>query len=476
MPTRMSMVAVPVAGILLVALVWTPAPAASQSAAPAVTFHKDVLPILQKNCQSCHRPEQIGPFSMLSYRETRPWAKAIRQAVISRAMPPWFADPRYGHFNNDRSLKQAEIDTIAAWVDAGAPEGRSSQAPPPMPWPEGGWQIKPDVTFDLPAYTVPARGIVEWERIAFPAPFTEDTWVTSVEILPGAPAVVHHLCFGFQKHRETTPYGEYQWMEVPRDENGNMEKVDGTTTGPRNGIVLSRKAGSAEVTRRAGRPDFFHEGTNEFCYLPGLPYEDYRPVSAGVFVPAGSDMIVSLHYTATGLATVDRSRIGFTVTKATPAKKFLPQDGAEGENPPVARQQANASLAIPPYAGDHPGPVAEISFMKEVELVWFRPHAHVRGKTVRYTLIHPDGREETVLHIPRYNFNWQLTYRTSIRIPRGSKMRVQFTYDNSTANKYNPDASAWVRYGGQSWEEMGTPNMGFLVDRDADVNDVLIER
>ena len=454
-------------------------PVASTSAqhvTPGVTFHKDVAPLLQKHCQSCHRPGQIGPFSMLSYKETRPWAKAMRQAVITRAMPPWFADPQHGHFNNDRSLRQSEIDAIAAWADRGAPEGDPNDAPAPILWPDGGWQIAPDLTVDLPPYPVPARGIVEWERVAFPAPFKEDTWVTSVEILPGVPAVVHHLCFGFQKHKATTPYNEYQWMEVPRDDNGNMKTVDGTTTGPLDGIVLSRAVGSTEVKRRAGRPTVFHEGTNEFCYLPGLPYEDYRPVNAGVLVPAGSDMIVSLHYTATGLATIDRSRIGFTVAKTPPAKKFLPQDGPEGDNAPVSRQQANKSLAIPPYANNHPGPLAEITFLKDVELVWFRPHAHVRGKTVRYTLVHPDGREETLLYVPRYNFNWQLTYRTSVQIPKGARMRVQFTYDNSTANKYNPDPSKWVYYGGQSWEEMGTPNMGFLIDRNADENGFLIER
>jgi mono/diheme cytochrome c family protein len=476
MSTRISIVVVPVVLVVTGALLWAPPPAASQSSPKAVTFHEDVLPVLQKNCQTCHRPGQIGPFSMLSYKETRPWAKAIKAAVVSRAMPPWFADPRYGHFNNDRSLKQSEIDTIAAWVDNGAPEGDPKLAPAPVAWPEGGWQIKPDVSFDLPPYPVAARGIVEWERIAFPSPFKEDTWVTSVEILPGVPAVVHHMCFGFQKHRAATPYNEYQWMDVARDDEGNMKTVDGTTTGPLKGTVLSRAVGSTEVKRREGSPTVFHEGTNEFCYLPGLPYEDYRPVDAGVLVPAGSDLIVSLHYTATGLAVVDKSRIGFTVTKTAPSKKFLPQDGAEGENPPVARKQANATLAIPPYASDHPGPLAEVSFLKEVELVWFRPHAHVRGKSVRYTLVYPDGREETVLYVPRYNFNWQLTYRTSLKIPKGSKMRVQFTYDNSTANKYNPDPGKWVRYGGQSWEEMGTPNMGFLIDRDADENDVIRER
>jgi hypothetical protein len=195
-----------------------------------------------------------------------------------------------------------------------------------------------------------------------------------------------------------------------------------------------------------------------------------------MFVPAGSDMIVSLHYTSTGLGVVDLSRVGFTTTKVPPAKKFLPQDGPEGENPPVGVQQANATLAIPPYAGNHPGPPAEIRFLKDVELVWFRPHAHVRGKSVQYKLTYPDGREEIVLNVPRYDFNWQLTYRTSLKIPRGSTMHVRFFYDNSMANKYNPDPAKWVYYGGQSWEEMGTPNMGFLIDRDADENNVIQER
>ena len=146
----------PMSLALILTPMWVPAPAASQDSARVVTFHKDVLPVLQRNCQSCHRPGQIGPFSMLTYKDTRPWAKAIKLAVVSKAMPPWFADPRYGHFNNDRSLKQDETDTIVGWVDSGAPEGDPKDAPPPVEWPEGGWQIKPDVTFDLPPYPVPA--------------------------------------------------------------------------------------------------------------------------------------------------------------------------------------------------------------------------------------------------------------------------------------------------------------------------------
>jgi hypothetical protein len=152
---------------------------------------------------------------MLNYKEMRPWAKAIKAAVVERKMPPWFADPKYGHFNNDRSLKQSEIDTIVAWVDGGGVAGDEKEAPPPIQWPEGGWQIKPDVPVDLPPFQVPARGIKEWEQLAIPGPFKEDTWVTSVEIMPGEPSVVHHLCFNFEVHKPTTEYNVYEWMEVP---------------------------------------------------------------------------------------------------------------------------------------------------------------------------------------------------------------------------------------------------------------------
>src|SRR5689334_13601083 len=156
----------------------------------AVTFYKDVLPIVQEHCQTCHRPGQIGPFSLLDYQSARPWAKAIKNAVATKKMPPWFANPEYGHFDNDRSLKQGEIDTIVAWVNAGAPAGDPGNGPPAVHWPEGGWNIQPDVIVDLPPYPVPATGVKEWEQLAIPSPFKEDTWVTSVEIRPGASGVV----------------------------------------------------------------------------------------------------------------------------------------------------------------------------------------------------------------------------------------------------------------------------------------------
>ncbi len=490
MATKSLVVGLTAVGLMLGAAVWATTPprasgnvddAALGDSAP--TFYKDVLPIVQQHCQTCHRPGQIGPFSLLDYQSARPWAKAIKNAVAIRKMPPWFANPEYGRFDNDRSLKQAEIDTIVAWVNNGAPAGDPTNAPPPVQWPEGGWNIQPDVSVDLPPYPVPATGVKEWEQLAIPAPFKEDTWVTSVEIRPGATGVVHHLCFDFAKHKPTTPYNVYEWVEVPRDDDG-VAKTHAGSTPPREGVVVSRAVGSTVETRREGRPSV--RGGNQFCYLPGLPFEDYRPLHAGVLVPGGSDIVVSVHYTTNGAAVMDRSRIGFTVAQVPPSKMFVSQGGGEGDaavntdsalnNSILSRQQANEKLAIPPYDGNYAGPAADITFKKDIELVWLRPHAHVRGKSVRYTLIYPDGREEIMLDVPHYDFNWQLTYRTSLKIPKGSRMHVQFTYDNSANNKYNPDSSKWVYYGGQSWEEMGTPNMGFVTDRNANEQDLTGER
>ncbi|PYS08673.1 MAG: hypothetical protein DMG15_26260, partial [Acidobacteria bacterium] len=374
MSSRISILGLAAAGLLLGTVGRSATAVAKEESDRVVTFYKDVVPVLQKNCQTCHRPGQIAPMSLLTYKEARPWAKAMKAAVIARKMPPWFADPKYGHFNNDRSLKPAEIETLVAWVDHGAVEGDAKDAPPPVQWPDEGWQIKPDVVVDLPPYKVPATGVKEWEQLAIPAPFKEDTWVTSVEISPGQPAVVHHYCFNFETHKPTTVYNVYEWMEVPRDDDG-VAKNHKRGADTKEGIVLRRAVGTTVETRQPGRQTI--RGGNQFCYLPGLPYEDYRPVNAGVFVPAGSDIVVSMHYTANGVDLIDKTRIGFTVTKVPPAKRFIPQDGEDGQNAPIVRKQAIQDLAIPPFDSNYLGPPADITFLKDLELVWFRPHAHM---------------------------------------------------------------------------------------------------
>jgi len=447
----------------------------SEQSSP-VTFAKDVLPILQKNCQNCHRPGQIAPMSLVSYQQARPWAKAIKAAVAAKKMPPWFADPSYGHFMNDRSLKQSEIDTLVKWADSGAAEGNPKDAPAPIQWPQDGWAIQPEVVMDLPPYEVPATRIVEWELLALPAPFKGDTWVTSMEILPGDSSVVHHICFSFQQHRPTTVYNRYEWVQVPRDETGNPTPGNSGFAELPGMTIATRDVGSTEVKLRQGRPTL--KQTLDFCYLPGASYDDYRVWNAGKLVPAGSDIIVSLHYTPNGKAVTDRTRIGFTVAKTPPKKKFVVQ--GSGEDTPVivptpASTRAafassyNPEFAIPPNEGNYLAPPMDITFLKDVEIVRLRPHAHVRGKSAQYKVTYPDGREEIVLNVPHYDFNWQLSYATSLKLPKGARIHFEFRYDNSVSNKYNPDPNRWVYQGFQSWEEMMAPNLALLLDRDADV-------
>jgi hypothetical protein len=442
----------------------------------AVTFTKDVLPILQKNCQSCHRPGQVAPMSLISYEETRPWAKGIKAAVMQRKMPPWFADPNYGHFTNDRSLKESDIDTLVRWADNGAVRGDPKDAPAPIDWPKDGWAIRPEVVMELPPHDVPAKGVLEWELIAFPTPFNGDTWLSSMEILPGDASVVHHICFSFEKHKPTTVYNRYEWVHVPRDESGNPTPGNSGFGDLPNMMTAMRKVGSTEVKLTPGRPTL--RQTNDFCFIPGNSVDDYRAWSAGKLVPAGSDIIFSLHYTANGKPTVDRTKIGFTVAKTAPPKKFVVQ-GAGEDTPVIAPTNAssralfastyNPDFAIPPNDGNYLAPPMDIVFLKDVELVRLRPHAHVRGKSAQYKVTYPDGREEVVLNVPRYDFNWQLAYGMSVKLPKGSRMRFEFRYDNSAGNKNNPDPNRWVYQGFQSWEEMMAPNVGFIVDRDADI-------
>ena len=184
---------------------------AADVASFSVTFTKDVLPILQKHCQTCHRPGQVAPMSFLSYGSTRPWAKAMKAAVLTKKMPPWFADMKesQSHILNDSSLKQNEIDTIASWVDGGAPEENPKDAPAPIQWPEDGWLIKPDVIVRGPTYTVPAtvkNNVIEWTDVVVPSGFTKNKWITSMELKPDHRAVTHHICIHFVPHTPDIKY------------------------------------------------------------------------------------------------------------------------------------------------------------------------------------------------------------------------------------------------------------------------------
>ncbi|MGH9672878.1 MAG: thiol-disulfide isomerase, partial [Bryobacteraceae bacterium] len=260
-------------------------------AAEAPTFHKDVAPILQSRCQSCHRPGEIGPMPLLTYRETRPWAKSIKEAVLSRKMPPWFANAAHGRFSNDRSLTGAEIQTLAAWVDAGAPEGAPQDGPPPRRF-VSGWNLPhtPDVVLEMPKeFTIPVSGRVEYTYIVLPLNLTEDKWVQMAEARPGSGKVVHHITAYIRDPESKWLRGEAQ-PGVP-------------FTAPK------------QFPDGRPRSDLGGMG-NEilFFYVPGYDPTVFAPGQAKR-IRAGSDLVMEMHYTPNGTQQTDRSRVGIVFAK-----------------------------------------------------------------------------------------------------------------------------------------------------------------
>jgi len=471
------------AGLLVGVVALVAAGATMRAADTAPTFSKDVLPILQKNCQGCHRPGQIAPMSLLSYEEARPWARNIKTKVEARQMPPWFADPQYGHFMNDRSLKQSEIDTIVKWVDAGAPQGNPKDAPAPLTWPENGWFIKPDVIVKGPEFQVPAHpknNVIEWTNITVPSGFTKDTWITSLEIKPSDLSVTHHICISFVPHVDTVQYYTPTWRDTPRDEEGVIDRPAGgaaaqqgraglppNTNGdvaPQGGQGAQSAAGGGGVPPGTGARTV-GAGGFEGCYVPGTQYADYRPFHAGKLIPANTDIVFQVHYTPTGKDSVDVPLLGFTVADTPPEKRYISYN-ISGAGP---------MFAIPPNEANYMSPPADATFGADAQLVDMMPHMHLRGKDMTYHLIYPDGRDEIVLSVPHYDFNWQVVYNpaTPVQIPKGAKLHVEAHYNNSVSNKFNPNPNRTVYPGTMTWEEMMSPFFGVIVDRNIDPKTVL---
>jgi mono/diheme cytochrome c family protein len=363
--------------------------------AATVTFSKDVAPLLYKHCAECHRPGEIAPMSLMNYQEARPWAKAIKERVVERSMPPWSADPNVGHWANDPRLSQQEIDTIVAWVNAGAPKGEDKDLPP-APKFTTGWTIgQPDVVFEMQEeYTVPADGTIPYLYFTIPTNFTEDKWIQAMEIRPGNRSVVHHV-------------------------------IAFTTEGGASGI-----RGESEARGQLGG------------ITPNKTGVTFAPGSARL-IKKGANIVFQMHYTTNGTVTKDRTKIAFVFAKE-PAKREL-----------VTGNAINTRFAIPPGDGNYEVRASK-TFNEDVAITSFMPHMHVRGKDFSYTAVYPDGRSEVLLNVPKYDFNWQHTYilKTPIRLPKGTRLDCVAHFDNSAKNKYNPDPTQTVRWGDQTWEEM----------------------
>jgi len=398
--------------------------AANVSRSGDVTFHKDVLPILQKNCQNCHRPGQIGKMPLLTYDETRPWAKAIKAAVLNHKMPPWFADPQYGHFSNDRTLKPQEIATLVKWVDGGAVAGDPKDAPAPVAWPEEGWRIKPDHIVKGVAYHVPKSGVMPWMYVTVPVGFNEDTWVTSMEMRPGSkPALTHHYCIFLVPHRDGVQYGVF-------NETGMLGQAAATGNAPFEG-----------------------------CYEKGQEEFDYRPQHAGRLIPANMDMVFQMHYQPNGEEAIDLPQVGFTVSKERPSRQYV-----------FFNVGAGLRLNIPPNEANYIAPAQEGELEVDGEIVWLQAHAHYRAKEMKFDILYPDGRDETALRV-NWDPYWQTIYYPSqpIVVPKGTRLHIEGRYDNSANNPYNPDPNALVHFGDQGKDEMMFPTFGVIVDGSLDL-------
>jgi len=384
------------------------------SAAQDVTFYKDVLPILQSHCQECHRPGEIGKMPLMTYQQTRPWAAAIKESVLLKKMPPWFADPHYGKFSNDRALSKEQIDTLTAWAEHGAKEGVAKDAPPPRKFLEG-WNIPtPDLVIQMPApFAVPASGEIDYQYIVLPTNFKEDKWIRMAETRPSDRSVVHHMVV-FVRDPES------KWLR------GEAEP------------------GVAFVPPKTGRRNDIGGGGNEILtiYTPGMVPDAWKPNQAKL-IKAGSDLVLQVHYTANGHATKDQTKIGMVLAKEPPTERIL------------SLAVSNSRFAIPPDDANYEVQ-ARTRLVHDAKIISFFPHMHLRGKDFEYRAVFPNGETQTLLKVPKYDFNWQLAYKPAeeIAVPAGTRLECTAHFDNSTNNPANPNPKVEVHFGEQSWEEM----------------------
>jgi peroxiredoxin len=364
-----------------------------------ISYSRHIAPVLREKCATCHREGDIAPFPMDSYEEVVDHKRMIREVVMTKRMPPWHADPHYGDYDNDNGLSPDETRRLLAWLDMGAPRGRGQDPLAKVKPMESAWPLgEPDIVVAMPAsISVPATGVLDYEYVRVPYDGTEDIWVRATDVLPGARSVVHHALVFIR-------YPEHLRHLQPDYEGG----LDGFFAGYVPGMT----------------PSFFPEGTAKF-------------------VPAGSEFVFQLHYSTTGKAADDVSKLGLYLNDGKPKRELF------------TRAASNTELAIPP--GD-PGYQADAKFRVRQDTVLYSmsPHMHYRGKNFKYVADFPDGSSEVLLNVPNYDFNWQTMYRFQEPkvLPAGTVIRCEGAYDNSIANPMNPDPESWVYFGEQTFEEM----------------------
>jgi hypothetical protein len=435
----------------------------SASDKAAVTFAKDVAPIVFNKCATCHRPGEAVPMSLTSYQEVRPWAKAIKEQVLEHSMPPWYADPASSlKFRNDRRLSQKEIDTIVGWVDAGAPKGDDSDLPA-LPKFAKGWSWgEPDLIIPMPVeFEVPAEGELPMQNFYVAVPFKEDRWVEAVELRPGNSAVVHHSI------ANVTRLPEGSKIVNGRAVRAALNTSDASRTGGlREGAEVFQTQDSFS---RAGAFKLIGQA-------PGKGFERHFEGTAKRISP-GMYFQFNMHYQPSGRVEKDRSMLGLWFAKKPVTHEVLTKGVTDtvlvggkdiGETRIVNGREVRTRGRIPniPPNVDNWEIAGEMNVKQDITLYAFAPHMHLRGKDIKYILVWPDGRKQTLLNVPKFDFNWQLHYELEepLKIPAGSKMIAIAHYDNSINNRYNPAPQKEVFWSEQSWDEMFIPWFEYTVD------------
>ena len=433
----------------------------------SVTFSKDVAPILVKHCVRCHQERRIASnVPLVSYAKARPWARAIKEQVLTRQMPPWPVDPAESvEFRNDARLSSLDIETLVMWVNLGAPKGNEIDLPVMRTEQDdlNPYERAPDMVLSLPGeFRAPAQGQIPYLRYLAKVPFPEDHWVAALAARPGNGALVHHMAITEVELEDETRPSDLDAMQIIARQLGLPNAMPGT-----------RPA----VTAPGDPTAFDMIGV----YTPGVAFEKYGR-DAGKLLKGGKNFYINfnIHYQPTGKPETDRSKIEFWFRPDPPkhqlfrvpgASKIIIANGREllSDAPgPKAEGTGAAIPPIPPYAENYEV-IGITAYTQPLTIYQFHPHAHERCQAFEYMVVYPDGREQKVLSIPKYNSQWQLAYelKTPLHLPAGSKLVVTARYSNSQRNKDNPgpDKAVYFRAGGnQSWDEMFTPFIQYSLD------------
>ena len=405
-----------------------PLPAAEATAATAakpsgVTYSREVARLLDEHCVECHRAGEVGAIPLDSYAQAAKWAKQMALEVESRRMPPWKAES-HGEFLGERRLGDAEIKTLTAWAAADAPEGSATDLPKTKPTFPTGWRLgEPDHVVEMPeTYTVPAEGKDVYRCFVLPTDFAEDRWVSSIEFRPGNRAIVHHINI---------------WMDL----SGEARKRDAADPGPG---YDSPFPGNVPGFRSAGVLGGWAPGHTPWTL----------PAGVGNLLPKGADIVFEVHYVMTGKPETDRSRFGLRFLKG-PVKKRL-----------VLGEVSARTIHIPAGAKKHAVETSEF-VRQDLTLLSITPHMHFLGKSMTVTAVLPDGTEQRLIHVPDWNFKWQLSYRFKqpVRLPRGTRVDLLAVYDNSEENPLNPNRPPKdVREGERTADEMCNAFLAYTLD------------